>query len=152
MRREVGGSLIDRSNSLRTSAISSTAGRHLLLLAALRLDASGGTHDGAEDHFRPGTLLEGVDAEGGALLAFAIGHEHGHQRTPGARNGRDVVVAIALDELAALAAQLAAGDQPGGDLPRARQHALAFQRVAKVGERLGVAAQLLALADGHGAR
>ena len=80
----------------------------------------------------------------GALLAFAIGHEHGHQGTPGARDGRDVVVAIALDELAALAAQLAAGDEPGRDLPRTRQHALAFQRVAKVGERLRVAAQLLA--------
>ena len=80
----------------------------------------------------------------------AVGDEQRLERPPGARHRCHVLVAVALDELAALAAQLAPRNQHGRDLPGPRQHALALERVAEVGERLRVAAQLVAL--GMGAR
>src|SRR4029078_10634714 len=108
-------------------------------------DAARRTHNGAEDQLRPGPALEGIDTERRAVVAQAVGNEQGHERPGGARHRRDVVVAVALDELRALAAQLARSDEPRRHLPRAGEDALALQRIAKVGECLSVAAEFLAL-------
>src|SRR5688572_15662784 len=109
---------------------------HVLLAAALRLDAPRSTHDGAEDQFRPRPALEGIDAESGTVVAEAVGNEQGPERPGGARHRRDVVVAVALYELRALFSQLARGDEARRDLPRAGEHALALERIAKIGEGL----------------